>query len=119
MRKPSAPARIGKKKADDPWAARHGYDYANLRLALDDRPAWMRAMGLRHVEVNGRDVVVRVPPRLRYSRKLGSFAVLPYDDDKKRAEDEATADERLAALKKLRGELLPTTPGEDHRPPRG
>ena len=95
----------------DPWTTKHGLEYTGLRLELDDRPAWMRALGLREVEVNGVLLEVRVPPRLRYARKFGSFAVLPYDSEEVRARDEATANERLAALREMRDELQVTPPG--------
>lgn len=103
-------------RVTDPWTTKHGLEYAGLRLELDDRPAWMRALGLRAVEVNGILVEVRVPPRLRYARKFGSFAVLPYDSEKVRARDEATANERIVALRALRDELQATTPGAPRGP---
>jgi hypothetical protein len=105
-------------RVTDPWTTKHGLEYAVLRLALDDRPPWMRALGLREVAVSGTLVVSRVPPRLRYARKIGSFAVLPYDSEEDRSRDAATADERLAALRRMRGELLATPAGPGTPGPR-
>ncbi len=97
----------------DPWVSRRGLEYTILRLTLDDRPAWVRTLGMREVEVNGAVVGSRVPPRLRYSRKLGSFAVLPYDPEAVRARDEALANDRLAALRVLHDELQATPSGSE------
>lgn len=98
-------------RVTDPWTTKHGLEYTILRLDLDDRPAWMRALGLREVVMNGIVVEVRVPPRLRYARKFGSFAVLPYDSEEVRAQDETTANERLVALRAMRDDLQATPPG--------
>lgn len=61
------------------WLKKHGFVYALLRLSADNRPAWVRNLGLRDVELNGEALEVP-PPRLRYKRSIGSFVTKPNVD---------------------------------------
>jgi hypothetical protein len=76
------------------------FAYLLERARTEQRPIWAIRLGLHSFLFNSNEIKM-ICPRLRYKRKLGSFIVNPYVNEKLRQSEESRYENYLIEMKSL------------------